>query len=1051
LAKTVVGKRPGSSDRLEVGVLGELRVTRGRERIELPQSKKARALLGYLALTGREHRRDKLSGLLWDVADDPRGALRWTLSRLRQALDGPAGPAIAADRDVVAIAPAAATVDFVAIRRSLDAGADRAERPILEQAAAAFRGELLEGLDLPDFYTYSAWLAAQREEARRLHSAVLAALSSRLAERPEEALPHARQRAEIDPLDEDAQVGLVTLLVRARRTAEAEQQCEAAQKLFQSLGVKRPEVLMAMRAAMLSDSRLDGRHLKGAPAVERAPVASPPPELPVGSLDRSTPFDLDSAHPLALVGRRGEMGALVAAQQRVLHVGRAAVVLVTGEPGIGKSRLLEELERVARARSASIFRGSAHEAGMGLPFGPWMEALHDLPPRDLEPSLLRGLGPLLAVPSETEGPAPDRDSLYRAVARLVETKAHTSAPVMLLLDDIQWLDEASAALLHHVLQTGRNQPLLCVLAARTGELGDNRAMLALLRGLRRARALHEIELSPLTAEEVREIAQAARATVDVDRIVVDSGGNPLFALELSRFTPRPGAGLPDTLADLVVDRVERLMPGAREVVLWAAVLGTSCDANDLAALSGLATEPLIVALESLERHALLRVHAEDGAEPRYAFSHDLLQRAVYSRLSEPRRRLMHRRIAEVLESFIDDPQGRRTADLARHAALGGDPGLAARACLQAARRCLRLFSAAEARAFTERGLMYAASLEEPRRVPLEIHLRQVLAMVGGKRDADDSVATLLTLAERAIDCGDTDAARTGFLAVAFLRWEGGGWEEAERASNRIGSMGRAGDEPSHIRGLGEAGHCLALLERDLPRAEAMLLEAKALGQRHDVSVSAIASGLGVIHRHRGEGALAAALLEQARAEARVDGNHWSEFVALAQLVEVDLECGALVRGESRATELVALAEKMPDGSELPYARALTALVARAQGRESASELEQAADGLRASDANQRLAAVLSYACELELDRGTPERALAQAKEALGLARNLERKSDVVSALSLIVRAAAALGDEAAFDSALMELRRCPTAGLSRRALTLRARALEEGRARGAEP
>jgi tetratricopeptide (TPR) repeat protein len=476
---------------------------------------------------------------------------------------------------------------------------------------------------------------------------------------------------------------------------------------------------------------------------------------------------------------------------------------------------------------------------------------------------------------------------------------------------------------------------------------------------------------------------------------------------------------------------------------WAAVLGTHFDAQPLGALTGSSFEPLVDALESLERHAFLRAHVDEGGRPTYAFCHDLLQRAVYNRISEPRRRLMHRRIAEVLESSPDESQAQRAVDLARHAALGGDHRLAAHACLQAGRRCLRLFANGEARAFVERGLRYVASLEETQRVPLEIHLRYVEAHARRTDDVEPLVDELLALAERAIDCGDVDAARIAFLVVGLLHWEGGTWDGAERAMARIASIGRAGDDASRVQAMGEAGHCLALLERDLPRAEAMLLEARSLCQRRQLAVGAVSAGLGILHRHRGEPDEARALLEDARAAARVDGAHWSEFEALVQLVEVDYELGDLERAALRASELSALAEKMREGSEVPYARAMRAVIAHAQSRHHAdTELREAIDALRASDAMQRLTAVLLYAGELDLERGDCERALARASEALALAKNLERKSDKVLALALVASAAKALGSITALEAARSELGGVVTAGLSRRALSAKARMLE---------
>ncbi len=134
---------------LELRLLGELEVLRAGRAVALPHSKKTRALLAYLALTDREHRRERLCDLFWDVADDRRGALRWSLSKLRAIVDDAGASRIIADRERVAFAPLGARVDVLELRRTF-AGKPIDEIPldVLERSAEAFRGELLEGLDL---------------------------------------------------------------------------------------------------------------------------------------------------------------------------------------------------------------------------------------------------------------------------------------------------------------------------------------------------------------------------------------------------------------------------------------------------------------------------------------------------------------------------------------------------------------------------------------------------------------------------------------------------------------------------------------------------------------------------------------------------------------------------------------------------------------------------------------------------------------------------------------------------------------------------------------
>ena len=146
---------------LEIRVLGELVVARGGRSLPLPASKKTRALLGYLAVTGRSHTRERLCELLWPGPDDPRAALRWSLTKLRTVL----GPrALEADRERVALATAA--TDLAAVQAVVGRDVPSASTADLSSAVSRFHGELCEGLGLPDCYRYQEWRTAERQTAR---------------------------------------------------------------------------------------------------------------------------------------------------------------------------------------------------------------------------------------------------------------------------------------------------------------------------------------------------------------------------------------------------------------------------------------------------------------------------------------------------------------------------------------------------------------------------------------------------------------------------------------------------------------------------------------------------------------------------------------------------------------------------------------------------------------------------------------------------------------------------------------------------------------------
>src|SRR5262245_35530909 len=465
---------------LDIRFLGEIEVVRDGVRVELPPSKKTRGLLAYLVLTGRPHRRDRLCQLLWDVADDPRGALRWSLSRIRALVDEPSRARVVARKDTVSFEAQGALVDILALKARAAAGLEGATTEELLALAAEFRGELLEGLDLGDFLDFQAFCVAEREEARKLHAALRRALVGRLAQDPEAALAHARVLAAVDPLNEAARAGLVRLLAATGRRGEAEQQYEAARRMLTELGgPPSAELETALRSVG------DG----GAPhGVGVEPERAAPPAPPVGA---------------AFVGRAAERARLDAILARTALEARENVVLLTGEPGLGKSRLLDAVRERARARGATILEGRAFEAEAGRPYGPWIDALRGLPADAVSPALGADLAALLPELARADGAPASRDRLFVAVVELLAARAAAAPPVVVTIDDVQWLDAASAEMLHYVARMSRHRRLFVALSARAGELHDNEAARRALEGLREMKLLEEMTLEPFGLPELR--------------------------------------------------------------------------------------------------------------------------------------------------------------------------------------------------------------------------------------------------------------------------------------------------------------------------------------------------------------------------------------------------------------------------------------------------------------------------------------------------------------------------------------------------------------------
>lgn len=663
-------------DDVRIALLGELVVTRGGEVAKLPQSKKTRALLAYLALTGKAHRRDRLIRLLWDVTDDPRGALRWSLSKLRRVVDSAELKRLVADRESAGLDRALYTMDLDEVEAVIAELPD-ASVEALEAAAAMFRGELLEGLELDDFLEFGAWLVTQRERARKARAAITDALVARLADEPERALGHARALVAAEPATAEFRLRLVELLVKTGRREEALKHVEAGERLAREMGDEPPRELRVALAAPSSEAE------RPAPA----PRALPTPHL-------AAPAFKSTVHGMSLFGRERELAHLAGRLEAARDDGAQRVVLLTGEPGVGKTRLLVEMMIEARSRRGTTVEGAAYEVEQARPFGPWIDALRRQPSKAIAAA---GLGGLL----DSEGPL-DRSALHDAVARFLLTRAREKPPLLLALDDLQWFDEASASLLHYVVRATREAPVLVLLAARGGELVDNPAALRTVRALRNKRRLEGYELGPLEADAIESLTKPLKPALEPEQLFRESGGNPLYALELARATPY-GQSVPHSLGQLVRDRVERL-PGAAETTLrWAAVLGATFSVSRLAEVLPEDGEDLLDVLEALERHALIGA-VVDLSDPggKYQFAHELVRRVVYADLSLPRARLMHRRVASHLAKTSNlGLDG--LLDLAHHAAVCGDAVGAARACADAAERCLEIGAPAEALRHAGRG------------------------------------------------------------------------------------------------------------------------------------------------------------------------------------------------------------------------------------------------------------------------------------------------------------------------------------------------------------
>ena len=938
---------------IELRFLGDFSVLRDGEPVELPPSKKTRALLAYLCLENRRFRRERLCELLWEIPDDPRGALRWSLSKLRRLIDDEAHRRVDADRTSVGVDTGGITIDVAELRSLAGNGLAEAPTATLEDAARRYRGHFLEGIEFSEFHDFHTWCVAVRERAVRDRVAVLGELLRRLAEAPEQALPHARALVALSPYDEAARATLIRLLHAAGRTGEAEEQFQLGLRMLKEAGVEATGALAAARRA-----RRAGRPQRDEPA---APAVAPT-RLPSRSL----------------IGREQELGRLVAALEAVIGGGVAAITWLQGAPGIGKSRLLDAVVEQARAHDAFVLRATAYEADAIRPFGLWIDALRAL-----------GEDAHEAVFGASDGA--NRDRLLGGLAGLVAKEA-AGRPVVIAFDDIHWADESSLAALHYVARMNRERPVLGVVAAREDELRDSAPLQMVRRDMRRGGLLTELELGPLPRDALQALIRQEAPAIDAERLSDECAGNPLLAIELARAEGEGSAS--QSLDDLVSERLARCGATGAETLRWASILVPPFHLAALAKLADLDPEAVGEALASAEAQAML---VPDGGGLR--FSHDLIGRAVYSGISPLRRQVMHRRVAEFLVSSSAQDLAKATW-LAHHATLSGDPGLGARAMIAAGRLSLRYFANEEARSLANRGLQFAAELAEAERVPLQIELHDVLLSAAPLADWEAAAELFASLAERALDFGDLAHARLGYHLAAYVRWTQGEWKGALRESLQSARVIRSDEGMAQIIGMAETAKCLVMLERDLSEADAMLMEAESLARRRRFSHPAIGAGLGMLRLHENRLDEAEELFEESRALCKSAGDHLNEFLAAEYLVLVELQRGNYERARARAEQLVALGAKIREGSEKPFADALLGLC-RYVLEDDAAPLQSALADLRIADAKYRLAYVLSRAALVDCERGRKSDAVARAAEALEYSRILERPTEMLLAHAVL--------------------------------------------------
>lgn len=237
----------GGQPALRIRMLGPLSIRRHGQALPLPASRKVRGLLAWLALAPRAATRDQLCELLWDLPNDPRGELRWCLSKIRTLVDDPARRRVATPEDRVRLDLDDCFVDAIELSRAAASGVDTLELRQLRELASSIDGDFLEGLDIGRSPHFNAWLTEQRRRFRSIHAALLEQLAGRLPD--DEALPQLERWLQLAPFDRQVHERLLAVLLRQGRVREAEEHLVAAERLFEADGLDGAPLRAAWRSA----------------------------------------------------------------------------------------------------------------------------------------------------------------------------------------------------------------------------------------------------------------------------------------------------------------------------------------------------------------------------------------------------------------------------------------------------------------------------------------------------------------------------------------------------------------------------------------------------------------------------------------------------------------------------------------------------------------------------------------------------------------------------------------------------------------------------------
>jgi tetratricopeptide (TPR) repeat protein/predicted Ser/Thr protein kinase len=523
-----------------------------------------------------------------------------------------------------------------------------------------------------------------------------------------------------------------------------------------------------------------------------------------------------------LIGRKRELQAARAQWKQAL-AGQRQVLLISGEPGVGKSRLVRELVTQAQVSGGRALMGASYAEG-GVPYAPFAQILNQALAGDSDAELdlpefvladLLTLAPALRLRYPQVKPNPPLDDPRAEQHRLMEnvaifvTALSEVAPLLLVLEDAHWADSATLALLRHLARRTRQRRVMLIATYREVELDAALPLHETLLDLRRERLATQLELTRLDRDTTGDLLRVLfdeEITPDfLEGIYRETEGNPFFVEEVCKALAESGEltyqdgrwhrpsvaelGIPHSVQVAIQSRLRALPDDVQETLRLAAFLGREFDLELLEEASQLGEEPLLEALERAERAQLI-AEVSGEADERFAFVHGLIASTLVESTRSLKRRRLHRRVAAAIEVRRPD-DGAQWEALAYHWDRAGEKKKASGYMLKAGQRAARQYANQEALAYLRQALERADADEEVDRI-LRHRARVLLDLYRGQEAAGDYERLL----ERARDAGDASAELDALLGLA-------------RASYILSLDAHDLDLASRSRELYQAAHTLA--------------------------------------------------------------------------------------------------------------------------------------------------------------------------------------------------------------------------------------------------